>query len=66
MTYCCHPNKLKMTMQFATLVFRLRREPYLEGSNFEPQLHLCDFSAHGYKSLLKVMCFANVTVGLFC
>ena len=55
MTYCYHPNKLKMTMQFETLVFRLRHEPYVEGSNFEPQLHLCDFSAHEYKSLLKVM-----------
>jgi hypothetical protein len=55
MTYCYHPNKLKMTMQFETLVFRLRHEPYVEGSSFEPQLHLCDFSVHGCKSLLKVM-----------
>jgi hypothetical protein len=55
MTHCYHSNKLKMTMQFETLVFRLRHEPYLEGSNFAPQLHLCDFSAHEYKPLLKVM-----------
>jgi hypothetical protein len=40
MTYCYHPNKLKMTMQFETLVFKLRHEPYVEGSNFEPLLHL--------------------------
>lgn len=39
MTYCYHPNKPKITIQFETLVLRLKHEPYLEGSNFETQLH---------------------------
>jgi hypothetical protein len=55
MTHCYHSNKLKMKIQFETLIYRQIHEPYVEGSNFEPQLHLCDFSAHEYKSLLKVM-----------